>query len=135
MDSNARDSAYRLKLVFRHIPIGDQIMEPASPFRPVLERTLTHTLAYLDGLEHASVAATASLAQLRERLARPLNDAALDPKKVIDELVADSAGGMHGSAGGRFFGWVIGGSVPASLAADWMTSAWDQNAALHACAF
>jgi aromatic-L-amino-acid decarboxylase len=35
--------------------------------------------------------------------------------------------------GGRFFGWVIGGSLPAALAADWVTLAWDQNAAIHAC--
>ncbi len=38
-----------------------------------------------------------------------------------------------GSAGGRFFGWVIGGSLPSALAADWLTSAWDQNAGHHAC--
>lgn len=39
-----------------------------------------------------------------------------------------------GSAGGRFFAWVIGGAVPAALGADWLTSAWNQNAALYACA-
>lgn len=105
----------------------------SSPFQPVLERTLAHTLAYLDALEHTSVAASASPAELQSRLARPLNDNGLDAQQVIDELVADSARGLHGCAGGRFFGWVIGGSVPASLAADWMTSVWDQNAALHAC--
>lgn len=54
--------------------------------------------------------------------------------QVIDELAADTAGGIHGSAGGRFFGWVIGGALPAALAADWLTSAWDQNAATYACA-
>ena len=40
---------------------------------------------------------------------------------------------MLGSAGGRFFGWVIGGVLPAAMAADWLTSAWQQNAALYAC--
>lgn len=38
-----------------------------------------------------------------------------------------------GSTGGRFFGWIIGGTLPAALAADWLTSVWDQNAAIHAC--
>lgn len=45
----------------------------------------------------------------------------------------DVDGGILGSAGGRFFGWVIGGGVPAAVAADWLTAAWDQNAALYAC--
>lgn len=108
-------------------------MDPMPPFRSVLERTLAHSLDYLDGLEHASAAATVSLADLRAKLARPLCDAGQDARQVIDDLVADAAGGLHASAGGRFFGWVIGGSVPAALAADWLTSVWDQNAALHAC--
>src|SRR3546814_7539516 len=38
-----------------------------------------------------------------------------------------------GSAGGRFFAWVIGGALPSALAADWLASTWDNNAALHAC--
>lgn len=52
---------------------------------------------------------------------------------VVSDLVEDVKGGLLGSAGGRFFAWAIGGSVPAALAADWLTSAWDQNAALYAC--
>jgi aromatic-L-amino-acid decarboxylase len=47
--------------------------------------------------------------------------------------VRDVEGGIIGCTGGRFFGWVIGGTLPAALAADWLTSAWDQNAAIHAC--
>jgi glutamate/tyrosine decarboxylase-like PLP-dependent enzyme len=64
----------------------------------------------------------------------PLADTGLDPAKVISDLVQGVAGGINNSAGGRFFGWVIGGSLPSALAADWLTSAWDQNAGLYACA-
>jgi len=52
--------------------------------------------------------------------------------RVIDELVADSRGGITGSQGGRFFGWVIGGGLPAAMAADWLTTVWDQNAGVYA---
>jgi len=50
----------------------------------------------------------------------------------VRQLTADVAGGLVGSAGGRFFAWVIGGAVPAAVAADWLTSAWDQNAGMYA---
>ncbi|WP_426210850.1 pyridoxal phosphate-dependent decarboxylase family protein [Massilia sp. TWP1-3-3] len=109
-------------------------MTNASPFRLVLERALSHSLAHLDSLDLAPVAASASLETLRERLAKPLNRASMAPEAVIDELVRDTAGGITGSAGGRFFGWVIGGALPAALAADWLTGAWDQNAASFGCA-
>ncbi|HEX8612465.1 MAG TPA: pyridoxal-dependent decarboxylase [Telluria sp.] len=109
-------------------------MTTLSPFRPALEAALGHALAHLDHLEQQPVGARASLDMLRARLSRPLGDAGLPAAQVIDELAADTAGGINGSAGGRFFGWVIGGALPAALAADWLTSAWDQNAATFACA-
>jgi glutamate/tyrosine decarboxylase-like PLP-dependent enzyme len=70
---------------------------------------------------------------LRWRLDKPLSDDGIPPDQVVAELAGDVKGGILGSAGGRFFGWVIGGSLPSALAADWLTSAWDQNAALYAC--
>lgn len=109
-------------------------MNHNSPFDRALDRAVTHARTYLDGLDDAPVAATASLDTLRARLAKPLGSAPMAAHTIIDELVADTAGGLTGSAGGRFFGWVIGGSLPAALAADWLTSAWDQNAAAYACA-
>ncbi len=104
-----------------------------SDYRKVLEQTLTHALEYLDNLGQASVSATANLLDLRQRLFRPLADEGMNADQVIDDLVTDVQGGLLGSAGGRFFGWVIGGSLPVALAADWLTSTWDQNAALYAC--
>lgn len=109
-------------------------MPSARAFIPVLERAFEHASAHLEGLELSPVAASVPLEELRRRLAYPLADEGVDPTQVIDQLTADVEGGLTGSAGGRFFAWVIGGSLPAALAADWLTSAWDQNAGLYACA-
>ena len=100
---------------------------------PALERALRHARAHLETLDEQPVAARADLATLRERLDTPWTDAGVPAVKVIDELVAATAGGHHACAGGRFFGWVIGGALPAALAADWLAGAWDQNAGLYAC--
>jgi glutamate/tyrosine decarboxylase-like PLP-dependent enzyme len=102
-------------------------------FRQTLGGALEHALTHLESLDASSVAATVDLATLRSRLVKPLNQYSMDPSQVVEELVADVRGGILGSAGGRFFGWVIGGSLPAALAADWLTAAWDQNAARYAC--
>ena len=108
-------------------------MSTRAVFQPVLETTLQHALTYLEGLEQGPVSASATLEDLRERLSFTLAEDGLAPRTVIDELVAGVQGGLLGSAGGRFFAWVIGGSLPAALAADWLTSTWDQNAALYSC--
>jgi hypothetical protein len=104
-----------------------------AAFRSVLGRALRHALHHLEDVGDQRVGASTDLAQLRARFERPLPNAGTDPVKVIDDLVRDSEGGIIGSASGRFYGWVIGGSLPAALAADWLTSVWDQNAAIHAC--
>ncbi len=104
-----------------------------SDFRATLDLTLSAALAHLEGLEDSPVAATADLATLRERFSKPLGLDGTAPEQVIEDLVRDAQGGILGSAGGRFFGWVIGGALPAALAADWLTATWDQNAALYAC--
>jgi glutamate/tyrosine decarboxylase-like PLP-dependent enzyme len=79
------------------------------------------------------IGAAIDLAQLRARFDHPLPQAGTDPVQVIDQLVRDVDGAIIGSASGRFFAWVIGGSLPAALAADWLTSVWDQDAAIYAC--
>jgi glutamate/tyrosine decarboxylase-like PLP-dependent enzyme len=100
--------------------------------RHALERALHHALEYLESLDSAPVGATADLATVRARLSKPLADRPMPAAQVIDELVADSKDAILNSAGGRFFAWVMGGSVPASLAADLLTTAWDQNAGIYA---
>lgn len=108
-------------------------MPTESPERIALHRASEHAYAWLEGLDVRSVATTASVAELRARLGRPLTDHGVAAVQVIDDLVADTAGGILGSQNGRFFGWVIGGGLPAAMAADWLTTVWDQNAGIHAC--
>ena len=103
-------------------------------FDDVLHRAQSHALAHLAVRNDQPIGASATAMELRARLGRPLTAEGTPACQVIDDLVADVAGGLHGTNTGRFYGWVIGGALPASLAADWLTSAWDQNAAMFAVA-
>jgi glutamate/tyrosine decarboxylase-like PLP-dependent enzyme len=99
----------------------------------VLARAAAHAAAFLDGLPDRTVGATIGADELRRRLGGELPATGTDPAAVIEGLVRDVEGGIVGSAGGRFFGFVIGGALPVALAADWLTSTWDQNGASYAC--
>lgn len=63
------------------------------------------------------------------RFSGPLPEASSDAVAVIDALVEAATPGLRAMTAPRFFGWVIGNSHPAGVAADWLTSAWGQNAA------
>lgn len=101
--------------------------------RTILQRTFEHAANYLDGLDSSPVAAITSINTLRAKLGGPLPKHGIPAIQVVDALVESTSGGHLGSAGGRFFAWVIGGALDSAVAADWLTSTWDQNAALAAC--
>ena len=84
---------------------------------------------FIDSLPSRPVGAAADVHELRDRLARPLTGSGEDPSAVIRDLAADVDPGLVASAGPRYFGFVIGGSLPVAVAADWLTSVWDQNGA------
>jgi glutamate/tyrosine decarboxylase-like PLP-dependent enzyme len=69
--------------------------------------------------------------EMFEVFREPLPETESDPGKVIDLLVGRAEPGLRAMTGPRFFGWVIGGSHPVGVAADWLTSAWGQNAGNH----
>src|SRR5215217_8257273 len=98
-----------------------------DPRYDVLDDAARIAREFTDGLAERPVGARAGLDELRERIARPLTDGGEDPRAVIDELARDVDPGLIASAGPRYFGFVIGGSLPVAVAADWLTSAWDQN--------
>ncbi len=89
-------------------------------------------LRYLDELPARRVGEQATLGELRERLGAPLAEAGEAPEAVLRRLAEAAGPGLVGSAGPRYFGFVIGGGLPAALGADWLTSTWDQNAGLYA---
>jgi glutamate/tyrosine decarboxylase-like PLP-dependent enzyme len=97
-----------------------------------LERASHHARAFLAALDSRAVAATVSRQELLSRLDLPLGREGVPARVVVDELAAAVEGGLLGSASGRFFAWVIGGGLPAAVATEWLTSAWDQNAAIYA---
>jgi glutamate/tyrosine decarboxylase-like PLP-dependent enzyme len=107
--------------------MSDEIVPPE-----LLRHAAELAIGYLSSLDDRPVGGPVDLAALRAALGGPLPEGPTDPRDVLDELVTGADRGLIASAGPRYFGFVIGGAMPAPLAADWMTSAWDQNAGLYA---
>jgi glutamate/tyrosine decarboxylase-like PLP-dependent enzyme len=97
-----------------------------------LDRARDHARTWLDSLDTRSVAATVTREELRARFEAPLPERGIPAATVVDELARAAEGGQLASGSGRFFAWVIGGALPSSVAAEWLVSAWDQNATIYA---
>ncbi len=104
--------------------------KPLDP-RPELTAALAHAQRWLDSLAERRVPASEGAATLASRLPQAIPEKGRTALEVTDELVAHVEPGLMAGPSGRFFGWVMGGTLPAALAADWMVSAWDQNAGMR----
>jgi glutamate/tyrosine decarboxylase-like PLP-dependent enzyme len=82
---------------------------------------------FLDTLGDRPVKADASFEELVATLGGPLPEVGSADSEVVAELAARAEAGLVGSQTGRYFGFVFGSALPAAVAADWLTSAWDQN--------
>jgi glutamate/tyrosine decarboxylase-like PLP-dependent enzyme len=115
-------------------------MAPINPAtrRAELDRLLSlahrHAIAYLHTLDERPVIGDRTLEELRAALGGELPDHGELPDAVIESMGHEGAAAAIASAGPRFFGFVIGGSLPVAVAADWLTSTWDQNSGLYVAA-
>ena len=100
--------------------------------RAVLEQVLAASLRFLADLSERPVNARYDVDEVAAALGGPLPEHGAEPLAVIGELLAGAEPGVVAMPSPRFFGWVIGGVLPAALGADWLTSVWDQNAGLLA---
>jgi glutamate/tyrosine decarboxylase-like PLP-dependent enzyme len=100
-------------------------------YSPLLGRAMSHATEYLGTIHERHAGATASGDHLRRLLGRALPDDGDDGGRVIDDLARAAQNGTTASQGPRYFGFVTGGSLPVATAADWLVSAWDQNAQVY----
>jgi glutamate/tyrosine decarboxylase-like PLP-dependent enzyme len=97
--------------------------------RELLGRTAEIAAEFIASLDSRSVFPSASAADLRAALGGPLPAGSSEALDVVERLAHEADRGLVASQGGRYFGFVTGSALPAALAADWLTSTWDQNLA------
>ncbi|HAM26181.1 MAG TPA: aspartate aminotransferase family protein [Microbacteriaceae bacterium] len=100
-------------------------------YRKPLERALEHSSEWLASIPTRPVAPQATADEIAAALAAPLSEHPADPADVVDELARIAGPGLMAMASGKFFGWVVGGTLPAAMAADWLVTAWDQNTGMR----
>jgi glutamate/tyrosine decarboxylase-like PLP-dependent enzyme len=105
--------------------------EGLQDVRELLELTASIAADYLESLGERRVFPDVTPEQLRAALGGPLPEQPLEARQVVTDLAEAADPGVVAMGSGRYFGFVIGGALPAALAADWLTTAWDQNAGLY----
>ena len=96
----------------------------------LLTRTAEIAAAYLDTLDTRPIRPERTYEEMHAAFDVPLPDGETDALAVVEELATMAEPGITAMGSGRYFGFVIGGALPVSLAVDWLVSAWDQNTGL-----
>jgi glutamate/tyrosine decarboxylase-like PLP-dependent enzyme len=97
--------------------------------RELLRRTAEIAADFIDTLDERPVFPNGSVEALAAALGGPLPAGPTDPLEVVEEMARAVDPGVVATAGPRYFGYVTGGALPATVAADWLTATWDQAAA------
>ena len=100
-------------------------------YGPALDRARVHADTWLGSLSDRPVPPRATVDEVLASFGSDLPDGPTDAADVVDLLAERVEPGLMAMPGSRFFGWVIGGTLPAALAADWLVSAWDQNTGMR----
>ena len=98
-------------------------------YKEVIEAASKHSQAWLNSIPSRDVNPAKSADEIKADLDFVLPDEPTNPSIVVEKLAKAGEAGLMAMGSGRFFGWVIGGTLPAALGADWLVSAWDQNSA------
>ena len=98
--------------------------------RELLLNAAEKAIKYREEIINRSVAPSKEAIERLKEFDTPFPDNPIEPEKVIDMLDKIGSPATIGISGNRFFGFVIGGSLPATVAASWLSTAWDQNAGL-----
>ncbi|MFN2490452.1 MAG: aspartate aminotransferase family protein [Actinomycetota bacterium] len=97
----------------------------------LFEEVARYAAGFIERLPDRPVRSSASPNELRRAFDAPLPEVGLEPQTIIQELTTAAEPGLVATPGGRFFGFVIGGAMPVTVAADWLAATWDQNAGLY----
>jgi glutamate/tyrosine decarboxylase-like PLP-dependent enzyme len=103
----------------------------SDDYRAPLAHAAAHAADWLNSLPTRHVSPEQNIEQLESAFAMELPDGPTDATEVVDELARLAEPGLMAIGSGRFFGWVMGGTMPSALASDWLVSAWDQNNGLR----
>ena len=113
------------------IPLEARLTQSDRELKELLQAGRDIAVDFLERVPDRPVGRPVEFGELVERLRVPLRDEGEEPVAVLRDMARSAEPGLVASPGPRYFGFVVGGAYPVSVAADWLAAAWDQNACLY----